>query len=82
MNLARIKRAKNLLTEAGVTYTFDYQLGKEHKAYAYHYRWKHIPSGRCGTETVYCFDLQDFFKLLTNWNRNPDGWVYSKNTGV
>jgi hypothetical protein len=42
------------------------------------YRWKHAPTGREGTHTVYLFpeDVKRFPLLLAHWNRCEE-WEYT-----
>lgn len=70
----------NAFHEAGITYFVPPFHGKEviSACLPVVYHWKHVPTGKTGTHTVYLFpgDVKRFPKLLAYWNRTKE-WEYS-----
>ncbi len=72
--------------DAGVTYcvppfTAAEQIGVDcHRMQRMTYAWKHKPTGRTGSHTVYVFhyEVKRFPDLISRWNLcMPDVWEYS-----
>lgn len=66
-----------MLSENGVSYTFDRQEGEELGLLWLPYKWRNHTRNMGGTSWVYVHSQADLEKLVLHWNsRNPEVWSY------
>jgi hypothetical protein len=63
-------------SSANVWYSRNDHIGM--RQFRYHWIRYNGNGNHDGEKTVYCYNRQDFLKLIDRWNSRPDsGWVYT-----